>query len=66
MARWYQKIKFWQFAAFVLTPFAIAGEGAIIGLDLPWYMHILVVVSVCVVGYNKFYVTDKNNDGIVD
>lgn len=63
---WYKKVRFWKFAAFVLAPFAIVGEGAIIGLDLHPAMHFLVIVAVGVVGYDKFYVKDENNDGIVD
>lgn len=66
MVRWYQKMKFWQFIGYVVAPFAVAGEGAIIGLDLsPWF-HAVVFVAVVVSGFVKFYIKDENNDGIVD
>lgn len=64
--RWYQRVKFWQFLAFVLTPFAVLGEGAILTLDLHWALHIVVVVAIVVVGFNKYYVKDENNDGVID
>lgn len=66
VVKWYKKMKFWQFLAYILTPFVVAGEGAIIGLELHWALHILVVVAVIVTGYVRYYIKDENNDGIVD
>lgn len=63
---WYKKVRFWQFAAFVLTPFAVLGEGAILTLNLHWALHIVVVVAIVVTGFNKYYVKDENNDGEID
>lgn len=64
--RWYKKVRFWNFVAFALTPFAVVGEGAILTLDLHWALHIVVVVAIIVVGFNKYYVKDDNNDGEID
>lgn len=63
---WYKKVKFWQFTAYVLTPFAVVGEGAIIGLSLHPALHVVVVVAIGVTGFNKYYVKDENNDGVID
>lgn len=64
--KWYRKVKLWQFIAYVLTPFAVLGEGAILSLNLPWWLHIVVVVAIIATGFNKYYVKDENNDGIID
>lgn len=59
-------MNFWEFAGYILTPFTIIGEGAIIGLDLHPALHIVVIVAVIVTGYKKYYIKDENNNGIAD
>jgi len=66
MAKFFHKMSFWDFLTYVLTPFLVLGEGAIIGLDLHPSLHVVVVVAVIVTGYKKYYIKDENGNGIAD
>ncbi len=66
VVKWYAKMNFWQFVGYVVAPLTIAGEGAIVGLDLHPAMHIGVFMAVIASGFVKFIAKDEDNNGIVD
>lgn len=66
MAKFFHKMSFWGFLGYIVTPFVIAGEGAIVGLDLHPLYHAFIVGAVAISGYIKFYIKDENGDGIAD
>lgn len=66
MAKYIHKISFWNFLGFVLAPFALIGEGAIVRFDGPGWLHIVVVVGFVGGAWIKFNIEDKNSNGIAD
>jgi hypothetical protein len=66
MAKFFHKMSFWGFIGYIVTPFVIAGEGTIVGLDLNPLYHAFIVGAVAISGYIKFYIKDEDGDGIVD
>lgn len=64
--KFFHKMTFWQFIGYIVTPFAVVGEGAIIGLHLSPWLHVAVISSVIITAFIKYYIKDDNNDGIAD
>ena len=66
MAKYFHKMPFWNFMAYVLTPFALLGEGAIAHFDGPKWLHGIVIFAFVLAAWIKYNIKDDNNNGVAD
>jgi hypothetical protein len=66
MAKYIHKMPFWNFLGFVLAPFALLGEGAIVQFDGAAWLHGVVLFGFVVGAWIKFNIKDENNNDVAD
>jgi len=59
-------MSFWNFLGFVLAPFALIGEGAIVKFDGPYWLHIVVIVGFIGGSWIKFNIKDGDGNDVAD
>lgn len=64
--KWYQKMSIWQVVIFLISPFAMIGEGAIFMANADPLWHVVVLGLGGLLAALKYFGKDENNNGIVD
>ncbi len=64
--KWYQKMSIWQVVIFLISPFAMIGEGAIFMTNAHPLWHVIILGLGGILAALKYFAKDENDNGVVD